>query len=137
MNYQIAKGLLFAVLAGISNGPEAFAQAQSKPRDTAAARPAFEVASVKVNNSNGNNTAQFSSDTLTLLHLPLANILFQAYMVPFDQMSFGSFESAFGERYDIVAKAGKPTSRDEMRLMLQTLLADRFHLSVHHEQRLW
>jgi uncharacterized protein (TIGR03435 family) len=136
VNYQIAKGLLFAVLAGISNGPEAFAQAQSKPRDTAAARPAFEVASVKVNNSNGNNTAQFTSDTLTLLHLPLANILFQAYMVPFDQMSFGSFESAFGERYDIVAKAGKPVSRDEMRLMLQTLLADRFHLSVHHEQRL-
>ena len=57
MNYQIAKGLLFAVLAAdISNVPEAFAQAQSKPRDTAAARPAFEVASVKVNNSNGNIT---------------------------------------------------------------------------------
>jgi uncharacterized protein (TIGR03435 family) len=57
-------------------------------------------------------------------------------MVPFDQMSFGSFESAFGQRYDIVAKAGKPVSKDEMRLMLQTLLADRFHLSVHYEQRL-
>jgi uncharacterized protein (TIGR03435 family) len=127
---------LAAVLAGLANVPQAIAQAQAKPEGSAAARPAFEVASVKVNNSNGNNTAQFSPDTLTILHLPLANILFQAYMVPFDQMSFGSFESAFGQRYDIVAKTGKPVPRDEMRLMLQTLLVDRFHLSVHHEQRL-
>jgi uncharacterized protein (TIGR03435 family) len=57
-------------------------------------------------------------------------------MVPFDQMSFGSFESAFSQRYDIVAKAGNSVSRDEMRLMLQTLLTDRFHLSVHYEQKL-
>ncbi len=39
------------------------------------------------------------------------------------------------DRFDIVAKAeGKP-SDDEMKLMVRTLLADRFHLQVHHEQR--
>jgi len=39
------------------------------------------------------------------------------------------------ERYDITAKAeGNPTE-DEMKAMLRTLLADRFHLRAHMEQR--
>ena len=39
------------------------------------------------------------------------------------------------DTYDIYAKAERPTSREQIYLMLQTLLADRFKLSLHRETR--
>jgi uncharacterized protein (TIGR03435 family) len=46
----------------------------------------------------------------------------------------GGFDSA-ADHFDIEARAeGKPT-KDEMRLMMQSLLADRFKLVMHHEMR--
>ena len=38
-------------------------------------------------------------------------------------------------RYAIVAKTDGTASRDQLMLMLQTLLMDRFHLAVHYEKR--
>lgn len=40
-----------------------------------------------------------------------------------------------GERFDITAKFPEGTGRDERALMMQTLLAERFHLQVHRETR--
>jgi len=40
-----------------------------------------------------------------------------------------------GERYDILATAGRDLGDAELRRMLQGLLAERFHLTLHHEQR--
>jgi uncharacterized protein (TIGR03435 family) len=42
---------------------------------------------------------------------------------------------AFTDRFDIEAKAQGSPTKDQMRLMVQTLLADRFRLSVHYEMR--
>jgi uncharacterized protein (TIGR03435 family) len=39
------------------------------------------------------------------------------------------------DRYDIVAKAGDNATDDQMKLMVQTLLADRFKLKLHHESK--
>jgi uncharacterized protein (TIGR03435 family) len=39
------------------------------------------------------------------------------------------------ERYDIRARTSKPSSRQEILTMLQTLLADRFAMKVHREVR--
>jgi uncharacterized protein (TIGR03435 family) len=39
------------------------------------------------------------------------------------------------ERYDIVAKAPPTQSNSELRLMFQSLLADRFKLVIHNEER--
>jgi len=39
------------------------------------------------------------------------------------------------ERHDIVAKAPDNTPKEQIPLMLQTLLAERFKLKLHHEQR--
>jgi uncharacterized protein (TIGR03435 family) len=39
------------------------------------------------------------------------------------------------DRYDIVAKASGPATDDEMKLMTQTLLSERFKLKFHHETR--
>jgi uncharacterized protein (TIGR03435 family) len=38
-------------------------------------------------------------------------------------------------RFDIVAKAGGPATEDEMRVMMQTLLANRFALQAHREDK--
>ena len=39
------------------------------------------------------------------------------------------------DRYDIVAKAEGNATDDQMKLMVQTLLADRFKLKLHHESK--
>lgn len=39
------------------------------------------------------------------------------------------------ERFEISATTGKPASDDEIRVMMQGLLADRFELKMHHETR--
>ena len=39
------------------------------------------------------------------------------------------------DRYDIVAKAEGNATDDQMKLMVQTLLTDRFKLKVHHERK--
>src|ERR1700677_4431603 len=39
------------------------------------------------------------------------------------------------DTYDVYAKAERPSSREQIYLMLQTLLADRFKLSLHRETR--
>jgi uncharacterized protein (TIGR03435 family) len=40
-----------------------------------------------------------------------------------------------GDRFDVNAKAAAPASREQLQLMLRTLLADRFKLVVHTETR--
>jgi uncharacterized protein (TIGR03435 family) len=39
------------------------------------------------------------------------------------------------KRYDIIAKAVRETHETQVRQMLQSLLAERFHLTLHHEQK--
>jgi uncharacterized protein (TIGR03435 family) len=39
------------------------------------------------------------------------------------------------ERYDVRAKAEKPSNIDQLHEMFQTLLADRFQLKFHHEMK--
>jgi uncharacterized protein (TIGR03435 family) len=51
-----------------------------------------------------------------------------------DQVSGPGWISS--EQYDISAKAGAAVDQDQLRLMLQTLLADRFRLALHREARL-
>ncbi len=39
------------------------------------------------------------------------------------------------QKFDIMAKADDPASEEEMKLMMQTLLADRFKLAFHHQTK--
>ena len=126
--------LTFVVAA--SGFPVAGAQTQGSPHTSSVARPAFEVASIKPSDPNQPRTMKFGPDTLTILNVPLATTVAQAYSLPPWQLSFGSFFSLMTEqRYDIVAKAAAPVPPDQMRLMLQRLLAERFHLEVHMEAK--
>jgi uncharacterized protein (TIGR03435 family) len=46
----------------------------------------------------------------------------------------GSFD-ALADRFDITARSDERPTKDQMRLMMQALLADRFNLMVHRETR--
>jgi uncharacterized protein (TIGR03435 family) len=63
----------------------------------------------------------------------LAMLLAQAYNVKHYQLSVpSSFEN---ERFNISAKVPDWATKEQFRLMLQNLLADRFKLAIHREQK--
>ena len=130
MKQSLIVGLLMPIVLSAQQTPPRQASVQ-----TTGARATFEVASVKPSDPAEPRTTQFSPTTLTIRNVPLATIIVQAYLIPPDRMSFGSFFDVTEQRYDIVAKAAGPVSQDQMRLMLQTLLVERFHLVAHIEQK--
>jgi uncharacterized protein (TIGR03435 family) len=64
---------------------------------------------------------------------PLATIIAWAYDLPRVQVDVPSPVASL--RFDIVAKAAVPVPEAQVRLMVRTLLAERFNLIVHHETR--
>jgi uncharacterized protein (TIGR03435 family) len=102
----------------------------------------FEVASVKVGapipiGENYNiNLGTVSHGTLTLTNTTLADCLRFAYSLTSDSLIAGEgWIKSKEHRYTIVAKAAPETTRDQMLLMLQTLLTERFKLEFHREPR--
>lgn len=97
------------------------------------ASPAFDVASVKQSapgSSGGGITP--GPNGLTAKNVTLLFCMRIAYNVQDYQISGPSWLNT--EQYDIVAKTGAPVSQDQLRLMLQTLLADRFGLVFHRQE---
>jgi uncharacterized protein (TIGR03435 family) len=97
--------------------------------------PLFEAATVKPNLAGvGGNNIGASSETLTMSNVTLAICLKFAYGVQ-DSQILGP-ASLNTDRYDIVGKASAPVSdQGQFRLMMQSLLAERFHLVVHRENK--
>jgi uncharacterized protein (TIGR03435 family) len=103
------------------------------------AQPAFEVASVKPNllDTRGFIGAVPGGKGFRGFKAPGARVIvlmMQAYNVADWQISGGP-EWIRSDAFDIDAKAENPTNYDQIRLMLQTLLADRFQLKVRRETR--
>jgi uncharacterized protein (TIGR03435 family) len=95
------------------------------------------VASVKANKSgpNGPNRAPVvTADRLTIVNMTLRSIVQTAFGIRQDDI-VGAPRWMDVDRFDIVAKAEKPVSPDEMRLLLRNLLAERFKLSTHTEKK--
>jgi uncharacterized protein (TIGR03435 family) len=63
----------------------------------------------------------------------LPNLAADAYQVRLDQVSAPAWMKS--EAYSIVAKIPPNTTKDQFHLMLQNLLAERFHLRLHHETK--
>jgi len=73
---------------------------------------------------------------ITALRATLSDLLARAYDVWLDQISGPAWlndRSAYAYRID--ATLPPNTTREQFRLMLQNLLAERFHLRLHHEPR--
>jgi uncharacterized protein (TIGR03435 family) len=111
-----------------------FAFAQPPP-----AKPAFEVASVRVNTTNGPSDMRGprrSGDSVVIHNTQLYSVLFYAYHLNGNYQMVGSTRLPDGWNwYDIEARAAASATDDQVRLMFQSLLEDRFKLKVHRETR--
>src|SRR5580704_1936669 len=99
--------------------------------------PSFEVADVKVNKSGEARMAVdfLPGGKLSMRNVPMKVMIVMAYHVRPDAVTGGPgwLES---DRFDVVAKALQTTSPDELRLMQRTLLAERFKLAIHTDQKI-
>jgi uncharacterized protein (TIGR03435 family) len=123
----VAAGLLVAAACGL------FGQSADTPR--------FAVASVKRNPSLEQlsmaapmGVGYRPGGRLVAGNAPVAMLIQRAYAVQGFQV-VGGPEWIHTEGYDIDAKPESNTDQKRMWLMLQSLLADRFKLSMHHETR--
>jgi uncharacterized protein (TIGR03435 family) len=104
----------------------------------------FEVASVKpaaplptgggrggVGMRGGPGTA--TPGQINYTYVPLKQILIAAYGVKAYQLTGPAWLDS--ERYDIVAKVPEGATKDQLNLMLRSLLAERFHLTLHRETK--
>ncbi len=133
-----------------------FIYAQSSTTDwekAAGGEMSFDVASVKRNmsglppsgdkvNSNFSlgpaDSYSANGGLFSTTNLALVSYIGFAYKLTGNQtQSLGSElpKSIRGDRFDIQAHAPANTTKDQMRLMMQSLLADRFKLVVHTEKR--
>jgi uncharacterized protein (TIGR03435 family) len=96
----------------------------------------FEVASIKVNKSGlFASSSERSGGQLTLRNAPLRECIELAYGILDKHYALSGPAWLDFDRYDIVAKAPDTTTREQLLLMLRTLLADRFKLKLHRERR--
>ena len=97
------------------------------------ARPRFEVASIKHTEGRGGGTMRPMPGLLTA-SAPLQVLMEAAYDVHSFQI-VGGPEWVAGEGYAVDAKASGNPEHEQMMLMLQSLLEDRFRLGFHRESR--
>jgi uncharacterized protein (TIGR03435 family) len=101
----------------------------------AVAQPAFEVASIKPSAANDNHSGSHSNNgRITLDNLSVKQIILNAYGIQNHQFSGPDWLE--GDRYNINAKADEKVEYKQLMAMLQTLLAERFKLKVHHESKM-
>jgi uncharacterized protein (TIGR03435 family) len=113
-----------------------FAVAWSLPSGFSQSRPSFDVASVKIAppdlKAMGYNT---SFGKIAYRNLPMKTILSEAYRIKEYQISGPRWLDNLDPRYVIEARCQRDAPEDQVRLMLQSLLAERFHLTVHWQKK--
>lgn len=102
------------------------------------AEPGIDVATIKPNDSGGASlqVLTFRGRSLVTVNSSLADLMMFAYSVQRKQI-VGAPDWIDRDRYDIVAtpdQEGTPTA-EQVRIMIRKLLADRFELTFHHDQR--
>jgi uncharacterized protein (TIGR03435 family) len=121
---RIPAGVSLIVLAGCA----AFAQTNA---------PAFEVATVKpaAPQEVGRVVMRMGGDPsrVNYTNVSLKDVLARAYNLKPYQVSGPSWINT--ERYDITAKVPDGVPKEQIPLMLQALLADRFKMTVHKESK--
>jgi uncharacterized protein (TIGR03435 family) len=119
----------------IAQVPMASKPTQSNPPNPTAARPQFEVASVKRNNS-GSQGASFNgrAGRYIATNVALSYLIQTAYLVqPFQIIGAPAWIDS--ERYDIEARAEDAQRSAPIGPMLQALIEERFKATMHGETR--
>jgi uncharacterized protein (TIGR03435 family) len=118
------------IISGLVSTPHVWAQTQPT------AAPAFEVASIKANHSGDRRMMMSTAPggRVNVTNLTVKQLITMAYRIKDSQLSGGPgwIDS---ERYDISAKAEGPATPEQLQVMMQTLLADRFKLSLRRETK--
>lgn len=99
-------------------------------------KPAFEVVSIRPLSSSARPTgkkAQSDAGMLRYSGIPMLRLIANAYQVETYQVIGPSWLQE--ERYEINAKLPADSTRDQIPLMLQAMLSDRFHFASHSETR--
>jgi uncharacterized protein (TIGR03435 family) len=119
--------LFFSLLFPLSSGA-----AGQAPGTTA-----FEVASVKPSGSqvgaDYNNRFAVSPAGITARNATLRRLISEAYRLQVRQVAGPGWLDQ--NEYDLDARAGGQTDREQMELMLRTLLSERFNLKQHRETK--
>jgi uncharacterized protein (TIGR03435 family) len=99
--------------------------------------PAFDVASVKLSQRvvgpDYNNQLTYSPTGMTARNVTLKRLVAEAYHLQLNQVLGPSWLDK--NEYDIDAKAAGASTREQMALMLRSLVAERFKLTQHSEMR--
>ena len=98
--------------------------------------PSFEVATVRRSSPDMGmgDRESFQGGFLRMGNVTLKQIIRYAYGISETQI-FGGPKWMDDYRFDIVGKADDKADRETLVSMLQPLLAERFHLNLHHETR--
>jgi uncharacterized protein (TIGR03435 family) len=110
---------------------------QTAPRPILAPTPQFEVASIKPADPAAGGSRYGMRTSPGLLSAPaftLRGLVGAAYAVKGYQIAGGPGWIASAQ-FELEAKSANPASREQLMLMLRSLLADRFKLALHEETR--
>jgi len=127
-----ALGLAWLPGVGSLVGAQEGFSAPAQSSQAAPTQPAFEVASVKPLPDLSSLVFRVDHGNLHA-RMGLQWLIGWAYSVPVTLVK--APDSVTLAAIEIEAKAASPVAEDQVRLMLRTLLADRFHLEVHRETR--
>jgi uncharacterized protein (TIGR03435 family) len=133
--------LAIPFVIGILNTPAGQAQSQDGPK------PAFEVASIKPTDKCDNEFSPRPGMKIVMIGggssfkpggsystcAPLKSIIMEAYGIEFRSQISGGPDWGDNTLYKIDAKAENNADKEQMRLMLQSLLEDRFKLMIRRE----
>jgi uncharacterized protein (TIGR03435 family) len=96
--------------------------------------PTFEVVSIKVRTTPGGGPKS-SPDRYNRFNVSLRNLIEDGYGLQRFEIVGGPEWVTGSVRFDVMATAASVPSREEMRLMVQHMLAERFALRTHREKR--
>jgi uncharacterized protein (TIGR03435 family) len=98
--------------------------------------PAFEVASIKRNDSGSSNASSraLPGGRVSMTNRTLRDIVREVYRLPMSQIAGGP-EWVDKDHWDIVAKAEGDPGFERIVVMMQGLLAERFKVVLHREPR--
>jgi len=99
-------------------------------------RPSFEVAAIKPGNPAARQlrTQISSGGRLSAENVTLRTLIEDAYQLKPFQLAGGP-RWMDSDKFAVQAKGEDSAGNDQVRLMLQSLLAERFHLAMHREQK--
>jgi len=127
---------LLAVIVGLMSLP--FAYGQDKPQDNPQTKPGrltFDVAAIRRSDPNvrdGQIKATPGGNGYSAQNIPVKLMISLMYKVPMRQIK-GAPDWLATDGYDVEAKADHRYSVDDLHVMFQNLLADRFNLKFHKE----